>query len=149
MIRSAMSTVRHLKHTYYGSNWTNEAMAGYQYYQWNTNPLNFQDRRSAVQRHWSIRRGITSFQNLTQKRFSLRDDFTYTGWNWAGSHVLKFGVNDDIDKYDFNKESERQSACSSFDAATTFTNPDAGATSVSATASLSQNNNSVRRVRAG
>jgi carboxypeptidase family protein/TonB-dependent receptor-like protein len=92
-----------LKHTYYGSAWTNEAMAGYTYYQYNQNPLNFNDvglQYDGIGRFG----GGSSFQNLTQKTFSLRDDFTYTGFNWAGSHVLKFGVNDDIDRYNFDKE---------------------------------------------
>ena len=32
-----------VKHTYTGSNWTNEAMASYQNYLWQTDPLDFQD----------------------------------------------------------------------------------------------------------
>jgi outer membrane receptor for ferrienterochelin and colicin len=92
-----------LKHTYYGSSWTNEAMASFQDYLWNTNPLNFEDpglNYNGIGRFG----GASTFQNLTQKRFSLRDDFTYTGWHWNGAHVLKFGINDDMDKYDFNKQ---------------------------------------------
>jgi hypothetical protein len=92
-----------LKHTYYGSAWTNEAMAGYTYFEYNQNPLNFNDvglQYDGIGRFG----GASSFQDLTQKTFSLRDDFTYTGFNWKGSHVLKFGVNDDIDKYSFDKE---------------------------------------------
>ncbi len=91
------------KHTFYGSNWTNEAMAGYTYYQYNQNPLNFTDvglQYDGIGRFG----GGSSFQNLTQKTVSLRDDFTYTGINWGGAHVLKFGVNDDIDRYNYNKE---------------------------------------------
>ena len=92
-----------LKHTYYGSNWTNEAMAGYQWYEWNTNPLDF---NTVGQQYNGIGTfgGGTTFQDLTQKRISLRDDFTYTGFNWAGSHVFKIGVNGDFDKYNFNKD---------------------------------------------
>jgi hypothetical protein len=92
-----------LKHTYYGSSWTNEAMAGYTYFQYNQNPLNFNDvglQYDGIGRFG----GSSSFQDLTQKTFSLRDDFTYTGFNWAGSHVFKFGVNDDIDRYNYDKE---------------------------------------------
>ena len=90
------------KHTYYGSNWTNEALVNYQYFQYNQNPLNYQDvglQYDGIGRFG----GGSSFQDLNQKRLSLRDDFTYTGWNWAGSHVLKFGLNDDIDHYSLNK----------------------------------------------
>ncbi|MEO7039595.1 MAG: TonB-dependent receptor [Gemmatimonadaceae bacterium] len=92
-----------LKHTYYGSSWTNEAMAGYTYYQYNQNPLNFQDvglQYDGIGRFG----GGSSFQDLTQKTFSLRDDFTYTGFSWKGSHVFKLGVTDDIDHYSFDKE---------------------------------------------
>jgi hypothetical protein len=92
-----------LKHTFYGSSWTNEALAGYTYYQFNQNPLNFQDPQLQYD-GIGIFGGSQSFQNLVQKTVSLRDDFTYTGWNWAGSHVLKFGLNDDIDHYNFDKE---------------------------------------------
>ena len=92
-----------VKHTFNGSNWTNEALAGYTYYQFNQNPLNFTDvglQYDGI----GLFGGGSSFQNLTQKTISLRDDFTYTGINWGGSHVLKFGVNDDIDRYNFDKE---------------------------------------------
>ncbi|MBA2685292.1 MAG: TonB-dependent receptor [Gemmatimonadaceae bacterium] len=92
-----------LRHTYYGSAWTNEATAGYSYYQYNQNPLNFADPQLQYDGIGTFG-GSTSFQNLTQKTFSLRDDFTYTGFSWAGSHVFKFGVNDDIGKYNFDKQ---------------------------------------------
>ena len=91
------------KHTLYGSNWTNEALAGYTYYQYNQNPLNFSDvglQYDGIGRFG----GGSSFQDLTQKTFSLRDDFTFTGFSWSGSHVMKFGVNDDIDHYNYDKE---------------------------------------------
>ena len=90
------------KYTYTGKNWTNEAMAGYQWYQWNTNPLNYTDVALQYDGIGNFGGG-TTFQNLIQKRLSLRDDFTFTGWNWAGSHVLKFGVNNDFDKYNMDK----------------------------------------------
>jgi hypothetical protein len=90
------------KYTYTGKNWTNEAMAGYQWYQWNTNPLNYNDVALQYDGIGNFGGG-TTFQNLIQKRLSLRNDFTYTGWNWAGSHVLKIGVNDDFDKYNMDK----------------------------------------------
>jgi hypothetical protein len=109
------------KHTYYGSNWTNEAMAGYQYYQYNQNPLNYQDvglQYDGIGRFG----GGSSFQNLVQKRVSLRDDFTYTGWNWQGSHVLKFGVNDDIDHYSMDK-SLNGNPVFEFSSSNGFTNP--------------------------
>ena len=91
-----------LKHTYYGSNWTNEASVGYQYYLWNTDPLDFttpQVQYNGI----GIFGGATTFQHLTQKRLTARDDWTYTGWNWKGSHVVKIGVDNDINSYGFDK----------------------------------------------
>jgi outer membrane receptor for ferrienterochelin and colicin len=110
-----------LKHTYYGSSWTNEAMASFQDYLWNTNPLNFEDpglNYNGIGRFG----GASTYQNLTQKRFSLRDDFTFTGWHWNGAHVLKFGINDDIDKYDFNKQLNANPVYT-FDAVNNFQDP--------------------------
>ncbi|HMA02549.1 MAG TPA: TonB-dependent receptor, partial [Gemmatimonadaceae bacterium] len=92
-----------VKHTFTGSGWTNEALAGYTYFQFNQNPRNFNDPGLQYD-GIGLFGGSTSFQNLTQKTLSLRDDFTYTGLNWAGSHVVKFGVNDNIDRYNFDKE---------------------------------------------
>jgi hypothetical protein len=91
-----------LKHTYYGSNWTNEASVGYQYYLWNTDPLDFttpQVQYNGI----GIFGGATTFQHLTQKRLTARDDWTYTGWSWKGSHVVKIGVDNDINSYGFDK----------------------------------------------
>lgn len=110
-----------LKHTYTGSNWINEAMVGYQYYLWNTDPLNLED---VALQYNGIGQfgGATSFQDLTQKRLSLRDDFTYTGLSWAGSHVFKFGVNSDFDKYNFNKDLNGNPLFI-FDGSNNYTNP--------------------------
>ncbi len=117
-----MCTRRHLKHTYYGSNWTNEAMGGFQWYQWNTNPARLQH----VGQQYNgigVFGGGTTFQDLTQKSFLASRRFhVYTGWNWAGSHVLKLGVNGDFDKYNFNKELNGNPVCSSSTTAS-FTNP--------------------------
>ncbi|HEV7705092.1 MAG TPA: carboxypeptidase regulatory-like domain-containing protein [Gemmatimonadaceae bacterium] len=91
-----------LKHTYYGSNWTNEASIGYQYYLWNTDPIDFttpQVQYNGI----GIFGGASTFQHLTQKRLTARDDWTYTGWNWKGSHVIKIGVDNDINSYGFDK----------------------------------------------
>ena len=90
------------KYTYFGPSWTNEAMVNYQYFQYNQNPLNYQDvglQYDGIGRFG----GGSSFQDLNQKRLSLRNDLTYTGWSWNGSHVLKFGINADIDQYSLNK----------------------------------------------
>lgn len=127
-----------LKHTYYGSNWTNEAMASYQWYLWNTNPLNF-DEPGLVYNQIGTFGGASTFQHLVQKRIALRNDFTYTGWNWGGSHVLKFGVSDDIDKYDFDKQL-RENPVYTFDAVNHYQDPISAQIGIG-NGVLNQNNN--------
>ena len=127
-----------LKHTYYGSSWTNEAMVSFQNYLWNTNPLNFNDpglNYNDIGRFG----GASTYQNLTQKRLSLRDDFTFTGWHWGGSHVVKFGVNDDIDKYNFNKQLDANPVYT-FDASNNYQNPIQASLGIG-NGVLNQNNN--------
>jgi hypothetical protein len=110
-----------LKHTYYGSNWTNEATAAFQYFKWNTDPLNF-DEPGLQYNQIGRFGGASTLQDLTQKRFTLRDDFTFTGWNWAGTHVLKFGVSNDFDKYNFNKQLNTNPVYT-FDASNNYQDP--------------------------
>ncbi|HEX2208964.1 MAG TPA: TonB-dependent receptor, partial [Longimicrobium sp.] len=44
-----------------------------------------------------------SDQNFHQLRLSLRNDVTWTGWRWAGEHVVKGGFNLDWLDYDIHK----------------------------------------------
>jgi hypothetical protein len=92
-----------LKHTYFGRNWTNEARASYQWYQFNPEPLN---PTLIGQEYQGIGRfgGRSTRQDLTQNRFSIRDDWTYSGFQSAGSHVIKVGATVDFLKYDLLKE---------------------------------------------
>ena len=45
-----------------------------------------------------------SNQDFVQRRIGLRNDLTYTGWKWGGSHVLKTGINVDFVNYDVIKD---------------------------------------------
>jgi hypothetical protein len=92
-----------IKHSYFGNNWTNEALAYYQWYQWNPIPLNPDD---VGIEYLGIGRigGRDSEQNLIQKRLSFRDDWTYSGLQWAGSHVIKIGANADFLRYNLTKD---------------------------------------------
>lgn len=92
-----------LKHTYYGRNWTNEALANYQWFQFNPQPFNF---NLVGQDYVGIGRigGADSRQDLTQRRLSLRNDWSYAGLQVAGAHVIKIGGNLDFLKYDLNKQ---------------------------------------------
>jgi hypothetical protein len=92
-----------LKHTYFGHNWLNEALASYQWYQNNPDPFNFD---LVGQDYAGIGRigGADSRQDLTQRRFSFRNDWTYSGLQAGGSHVIKIGANLDLLKYNMNKQ---------------------------------------------
>lgn len=92
-----------LKHTFFGRNWTNEARASYQWYQFNPEPLN---PTLIGQEYQGIGRfgGRDTRQNLTQKRFSIRNDWTYSGLQSAGSHVIKLGATVDFLRYSLLKE---------------------------------------------
>src|SRR5581483_11858314 len=92
-----------LKHTYAGRRWLNEGGVSYQWFQFNPEPFNF---TLVGQDYPGIGRigGGDSRQDLTQKRLSFRNDFTYTGFQVGGSHAIKVGANVDFARYDLNKQ---------------------------------------------
>jgi hypothetical protein len=92
-----------LKHTYFGRNWTNEARVSYQWYQFNPEPLN---PNLVGQEYQGIGRfgGRDTRQDLTQNRLSLRNDWTYSGFQSGGSHVIKLGATVDFLLYRLNKQ---------------------------------------------
>ena len=92
-----------LKHTYLGQNWVNEAFIAYQYYNWNPEPEDFTTIGSDYRGFGRIG-GRDSRQDLAQKRFSIRDDLTFTGLEMNGEHVIKMGVNVDFASYRMNKQ---------------------------------------------
>jgi len=92
-----------LKHTYRGQVWVNEASASFQRYKYNPNPVNFDLPASEYEGLGRIG-GRDSPQDFTQNRLSLRNDFTYSGLQWSGSHVMKFGANMDFLRYHIVKQ---------------------------------------------
>jgi hypothetical protein len=110
-----------IKHTYFGSNWLNEAMVSYQWYQFNPQPLDF---TTVGQDYRGVGRigGRDSRQDLTQRRMSLRNDWTYSGFQAGGSHVIKIGGNLDVTKYKLNKQLN-ENPVFSFDASNGFAFP--------------------------
>jgi hypothetical protein len=92
-----------LKHTYFGKTWTNEAQVSFQWYQFNPQPFDFTD---VGQDYSGIGRigGSDTRQDLTQRRLSFRNDWTYSGFQAGGSHVIKIGANLDVLKYKLNKQ---------------------------------------------
>lgn len=93
-----------VKNSYVVGNVLNEAFVSYQYYNYNPTP----NQPGLISRLYgfgccaTIGSNIT-FQDFTQKRLSLRDDVTWTGWEWAGAHVVKGGINVDLLNYDIVK----------------------------------------------
>lgn len=100
--RSNVVTGR-LKHSYYGGFGTNEALVSYQWYTWKVDPFDFSTPRQQFNGIGVIG-GHDAAQDLTQKRLSLRDDYTISTRHMSGSHVPKLGFNVDFDKYTLNKQ---------------------------------------------
>lgn len=92
-----------VRHTYGSANWINEAMVSYQHYLFNEDPIDFTTPIVLSPGNYWLG-GRDSFQDLTQNRLTLRDDWTYTGLRAAGDHVIKLGASFDNAKYDMNKQ---------------------------------------------
>jgi len=110
-----------LKHSYYGSFGTNEALLSYQWYNWTTDPFDFNTPRQVYNGIGTIG-GQSAAQDLKQKRFSIRDDYTLTTRHASGSHVPKLGFNVDFDNYNLNKQLN-ENPIFTFDAANNFATP--------------------------
>jgi outer membrane receptor protein involved in Fe transport len=82
-----------------GTDWLNELILNYQYYQWNPRPLN----ADVVGLNYEgiIRvGGRDTEQDISQTRLGIRDDVMFSGWEWKGSHSVKVGGNADFLQYD-------------------------------------------------
>lgn len=93
-----------LKHSWFRGEWLNEATLSYQDYNYNPVP----NSPGTVNRFYGFgccaQLGSNiSVQDFTQRRLSLRDDFTYSGFRGYGSHVVKAGLNVDFLDYDIIK----------------------------------------------
>jgi hypothetical protein len=91
------------KYNLFRGGWLNQVTASYQHYNYNPVPQN----PGTVSRLYGFGCCATigshiSIQDFRQGRLSLRDDLTFTGFEAAGSHVLKGGVY--IDFLDYNIE---------------------------------------------
>jgi hypothetical protein len=91
-----------LKHTYYGSGWTNEAFTAFQYYGYK--PTAFDFGTPAFDYDGNRVGGKDSRQSLTQKKVTLRNDLTYTAFQGLGDHAIKVGFNADFARYDLQKQ---------------------------------------------
>lgn len=87
-----------LRHQYALGNGLNEASASVQSYHWNPVPL-YPDKVGINYSGVLKIGGRSSPQDFTQRRFSLRDDYTYTLPATLGDHVFKSGVTLDFLDY--------------------------------------------------
>lgn len=87
-----------LRHQYSLGNGLNEASASLQSYHWNPVPL-YPDKVGINYSGVLKIGGRSSPQDFTQRRFSLRDDYTHTLPGFLGDHVLKGGVTLDFLDY--------------------------------------------------
>ena len=102
------ATTTIFKHNYFTGPWLNEANLTYEHFSQEPRP----DTPGIPQRWFFIQTTSTccltigsnlSTQAFTQKRFSLRDDITYTGFHQGGDHVMKLGVSAAFLTYDIKK----------------------------------------------
>jgi hypothetical protein len=91
-----------LKYTYSPGRWLNESAFDYQWYQYNPSPIDNQTPGSLYRGVVRIG-GRDTYQNFRQDRFSFRDQLSYSGLNWLGSHVIKGGANFDYLDYKIDK----------------------------------------------
>ncbi|HJU87808.1 MAG TPA: TonB-dependent receptor [Gemmatimonadaceae bacterium] len=93
-----------LKHTLSRGMWLNEATVSFQRYRFDPEPL----EPGPVNRFYGFGccaeiGSNLSNQDFTQKRLSVRNDVTYSGFQAWGEHVFKFGANVDFLNYDVIK----------------------------------------------
>jgi outer membrane receptor protein involved in Fe transport len=98
-------TVGQLRYNMFSGPWLNETKLDFSRFRRNPSA----DRPGIPTRTYAVPGGdvilgsLVSTQDFIQKRIGLRNDLTYTGWNWGGQHVLKAGVNVDFVNYDITK----------------------------------------------
>jgi len=94
-----------VKYNYFLGPVLNEAQVAYSQFRRNPRP-----NQPGIQRFYQYPGGSAtiganlSTQDFIQKRLGLRDDFTYSGFHFAGDHVFKTGASLDFVKYDVLKD---------------------------------------------
>ena len=100
------NTTVSLKHNYFSGPWLNEALLSYVKFDrgFSPNTPGTAHRRFIFPSAccFEIGSGISN-QEFIQKGPGFRDDLTYTGFQFAGEHVIKGGLSLDFPTYDVNK----------------------------------------------
>lgn len=91
------------RNSWLSTSFLNETIVGYQDYKWNPSAVEAgligQDFQNAL-----YIGSTQNLQNINQKRFSVRNDFTLLDIRAAGDHVVKVGVVYSHNKYDVQKQ---------------------------------------------
>ena len=97
-------TIAGLKYNRFSGRWLNEAALSYSRFRRNPSPNtpDLPNRLFEISGDRIIGSNL-SVQDFIQRRFGLRDDLTFTGFQAAGAHVFKVGANVDFVQYDVHK----------------------------------------------
>lgn len=100
--------VAQLKYNMFSGAWLNEAKIDYSRFKRNPSPNDpdFNQRNYRFNNQDNRIGSNLSTQDFLQTRVGLRNDLTYSGWNWLGQHVLKAGINVDFVNYDVVKDND-------------------------------------------
>ncbi|MEO7367188.1 MAG: TonB-dependent receptor, partial [Gemmatimonadaceae bacterium] len=103
------NTVVQAKHSYFTGPWLNEALVSYSKFRRGFSP----NSAGTAHRLYITPTGCCfeigsarSTQEYVQKGLGLRNDLTYTGFQFGGEHVFKGGLNVDLPTYDINKDND-------------------------------------------
>ncbi len=90
------------KRTNASGNSLNETLFNFSRATWNPSP---EDDGTVGRNYFGVGRlgGRDTYQEFIQDRYSIRHDFTYTGFNAGGEHVIKMGGNFDALEYTATK----------------------------------------------
>ena len=100
--------IAQLKHSYFSGDWLNEAKIDYTRFRRNPSPNEpgLASREFLYSNTNAVIGSNLSTQDYIQGAVGLRDDITYSGFNWAGHHVIKVGLSADLAKYDIVKDND-------------------------------------------
>jgi outer membrane receptor protein involved in Fe transport len=101
--------VAQARHNYFTGPWLNEAKVDFSRFRRNPEPAFGTVEPRRLYRYSGNDYEIGSFrsnQDFIQNRIGLRDDLTYTGFEWSGEHVFKVGASVDFVRYDVNKDND-------------------------------------------
>jgi outer membrane receptor protein involved in Fe transport len=100
--------VAQLKYNYFTGPWLNEAKVDFSRFQRNPSPNTpGLPRRDYIYNNSDHFIGSNaSTQDYIQNRLGLRNDLTYTGFQWAGEHVFKGGASVDFVQYNLVKDND-------------------------------------------